>query len=409
MMPKRRMPHLAANVLLTCPRFLPTLLAALLIAATTFAATPALAIEVEADGSAAILNNNVAGARKQALLNAQRNAVEQGVGVLVDSKTVSQNFEIIRDKVLASSQGFVSRYVVLSESRSADGESYQMRIRADVSKELLQDRLSALRILHQAMGNRRVMVLYHTVNPNALERNHGANRSALQTIQSELNKAGFRLFNAEATDKVYKQIEQAARVDRPEEDLIAMALDAQADIMVRFENIAGQRGPKGGMFSAAYSTLRISVFEVSTGRQIADTQGEGKQLLRADAGPYDWEKGLADAAVKAAEPAVREAIDRIAAYYEQTQDQGFNYQIVFRGFNDEQKDLIMDFLEGTDGFKNVSELKNTVDFLEIELFTTQEASRLGRIVRAGLKEKGIQLQTVSTQRDRLIFGNAQPN
>ena len=275
----------------------------------------------------------------------------------------------------------------------------------DVAQDLLEDRLAALRILHQAMGNKRVMVVYQSDNPNALDRSHGATRTALQAIRDEFNKAGFRLFNEQATEKVYTQIERAGRVDRPVDDLVAMALDQQADMLVKFENIAGQRGPKGGLFSAAFSTIRISVFETTTGRQVADTQAEGKQLLQANAGPYDWEKGLATAAEKASRQAATEAIDKIAEYYKQIGDEGFNYLLAFRGFNDDDKDKILDYLENTPGFDNLSEKKNTIDYLEVELFSSQDASRLRRMLRAGLKEKGIELQTQSTAGNRLVFSN----
>jgi hypothetical protein len=386
----------------------PALLALILLALALLTPATLPAVEVEADGVAAVLNNNLAGARKQALLNAQRNAVEQGVGLLLDSQTVLRNLELIRDQVLTSAQGFVGRYTVLSEGPTADRQSFRVRIRADVSQELLEDRLTALRILHKAMGNKRVMVVYQSDNPNALERTHGATRTALQALRDELNKAGFRLFNEAATDKVYTQIERAARVDRPVDDLIAMALDQQADLLVRFENIAGQRGPSGGLFSAAFSTVRVSVFETTTGRQVADAMSEGKQLLQAQAGPYDWEKGLSVAAEKAARQAGSEAITKIANYYRQLGDEGFNYLLVFSGFTDDQKDLILDYLESTPGFTQLSELKNTVGYLELELFSSQEASRLRRMVRAGLKEQGIELQIQSSAGNRLVFANAKP-
>lgn len=375
-------------------------LAALLLLAPSAGAT-----EVEATGLAAILNNNMAGARNQALLNAQRNAVEQGVGMMVDSRTVSQNFEIIRDKVLTSAQGFVTHYVILDEGATPDGQSYRVKIRATVSENLLKDRLSALRILHKQMGYKRVMVVYQTDNPNALPRNHGATRSALQAIRDEFNKAGFRVFNEAATEQVYQQIGQAGGAKRPVDDLVAMALDQQADLLVRFEDIGGEKGRKGGLFSAAYATVRVSVYATATGRQVADTEAEGKQLLQANAGPYDWEKGLSYASDKAGREAAREAIDRITDYYKQVGDEGFSYLLVFRGFSDDDKDKILDFLETTPGFNRLTEKKNAVNYLEVELFSSQEASRLRRMMRAGLKDKGIDLQTQSTEGNRMIFTN----
>jgi len=368
---------------------------------------PAWGVEVEAVGTAAILGGNVSSARTQALVNAQRNAVEQGVGLILDSETVTQNFQLIKDQVLTSSQGFVTRYLVLKEGRTPDGASFQVTIKAEVARNLLEDRLAALRILHKKMGNKRVMVIYQSSNPNAMERNHGATTAALQAIRDELNQAGFRLFNPAATEQVYRQIEVAGRVDRPVDDLIAMALDQKADVFVRFENIGGKRGPQGGAFSAAYSTIRISVFDTNTGRQIADAQVEGKQLLRADAGPYDWEKGLATAAEKAAREATTEAIAKIVDYYKQVGDVGTAFLLTFRNFNDDEKDVILTFLENTPGFRQMSELKNTVDYLEVELFSGEDASRLRRLIRVGLKEKGLELQTQSTSRNRIVFSNAQ--
>lgn len=371
-----------------------------------FAAVPGVrAVPVEATGEAAIFSGNVSSARKQALINAQRNAVEQGVGLILDSQSVMANYQIIKDEVLTSSQGFVSKYTVISEGRTPDNSAYRVKIKAEVSESLLKDKLSALRILHKKMGNKRVMVIYQTDNKNALPRNHGATTSALQTLRASLNRAGFRVFNEAMTAKVYKQIERATRTDRPVDDLIAMALDQRADILVRFENVAGKRGPQGGMFSAAFSTIRVSVYDTYTGRQIADAQNEAKHLLRANAGPYDWEKGLAAASSKAAKLVADETINRIADYYKQVGDRGNAYLMVFKGFDDDQKDAILDFLENTPNFQQLSELKNTVSYLELELFSGESASRLRRIVRSGLKKKGIKLQIQFSGRNRIVFTN----
>lgn len=372
---------------------------------TSFLAPSAMAVPVEAQGQAAIFSGNVSSARKQALVNAQRNAVEQGVGLILDSKSVMSNYQLIKDEVLTSSQGYVSRYVVLSEGPTRDKSAYRVKIKAEVSKSLLEDKLSALRILHKRMGNKRVMVIYQTRNKNALPRDHGATTAALQTLRERLNRSGFRVFNEAMTERVYRQIERATRTDRPVDDLIAMALDQRADILVRFENIAGKRGPKGGMFSAAFSTIRVSVYDTATGRQIADSQTEAKHLLSAKAGPYDWEKGLAAASSKAAGQAAEETINRIADFYKQVGDRGSAYLMVFKGFDDDEKDVILDFLENTPNFQQLSELKNTIDYLELELFSGEKASRLRRIVRAGLKKKGLQLQIQFSSRNRMVFTN----
>ena len=49
-------------------------------------------LEVEAEGEAAIVGDNSNLARDQALEAAKRNAVEQGIGVLIASETLTENF-----------------------------------------------------------------------------------------------------------------------------------------------------------------------------------------------------------------------------------------------------------------------------------------------------------------------------
>lgn len=376
-----------------------------LLLVATWAGAPAYAIEVEATGIAAILSGNLGGARSQALLNAQRSAVEQGVGLILEARTSMKNFQIDMDQVFTSAKGVVTDYLVLEERKTADGASYLVKIRAQVSKAALENTLMDLGLLHKKMGNKRLMVIYRSENEHAISRKHGSTRAALQTIRNAFNDAGFRLFNEGATKEIYRQIEVAARVDRPMDDLIAMALDQQADILVSFENILGRRGAEGGQFAAAFSTIRVSVYDATSGRQIADSQNEGKVLLRPAAGGYDWEKGHSNAARKAAKKGADEVIARIAAYYQQVGDEGNGILFVFRGFDDDEKDLILDYLENTPGFQQLSELKNAPFYLEVELFSNQSASRLRRLVRRDMKKKGLSLQVQSAARNRVVFAN----
>ncbi|MCH8888558.1 MAG: hypothetical protein IIC13_18405 [SAR324 cluster bacterium] len=370
------------------------LLAALIALAS---APAALAIEVVAEGQAF--------SEKQAILNAQRNAVEQGLGLFLDSSTKIKNFKLIQDRVLSSSSGFVTSYEVVSITRTADGREVRVKIKATVARDLLKNRLMALKILHQATGRKRVMVIYKSSNPNALARNHGANRTALQAIRQALNREGFQVFNESVTAKVYRRIERAARVDRPVEDVIAMALDQKANLLVIFENIAGQRGAKGGLFSKTDSTIRISVHETSNGRQVADAEAEGIQLILANPGGKDWEKGLSSAAGKAARTAISKIIDQIIVYYRDLKQEGFNYTITFRNFNDIEIDKIVSVLENSPDFSQLTNPKFTRDYMEVGITSTQPSLRVDRILRSGMLEKGITLRREFIEGYTMIYSN----
>ena len=64
---------------------------------------------MESEGLGAIMNNDVAHARDQALDDAQRNAVEQAVGVMIWSETVVENFMLTQDVILSNTSGYVAR------------------------------------------------------------------------------------------------------------------------------------------------------------------------------------------------------------------------------------------------------------------------------------------------------------
>ncbi|MBK8013615.1 MAG: hypothetical protein IPK13_19965 [Deltaproteobacteria bacterium] len=56
---------------------------------------------VEVEGVAAIVKDDVAVARDRALDDARRKAVEQVVGTVVSSETLSENFQIVEDRIFA--------------------------------------------------------------------------------------------------------------------------------------------------------------------------------------------------------------------------------------------------------------------------------------------------------------------
>ncbi len=374
--------------------------------AFTWLPTPIFAIEIEAEGRASIHNKNTASARSQAIRNAQRNAIEQGVGVLINAKAQTQNYEIIRENILTTSEGFITKYTIVSEGAVAGDEYYQVKIKANVSQNLLKQRLSALRILHAQADQPRVMVLYRPVSPNALPRTHNMTQTSLLTMRSALNEAGFRVFDEASTAKVYRGVERAAKIDRPDEALAALALDQQADLLVLQSIVAGKRGAENGLFAAAYATVRARVISATTGRNVANASISAKQLLKPNAGPYDWELGLANAAKKAASQAADKVIGRIANTYKIQKGRGNAFVLVFRGFNDDEKDKIIDFLEGSPGFRQLSERQNTVNLLEVELFSNEKHSRLRREVRLGLRRQGIGLTIQMASRNRVVFSNA---
>jgi len=69
--------------------------------------------------------------------DALRRAIETAVGVKVDSKTLTENYVLVKDRVFTSSEGYIAGFEVLSQTQ--ENGMYIVKIRADVREELFNN------------------------------------------------------------------------------------------------------------------------------------------------------------------------------------------------------------------------------------------------------------------------------
>ena len=380
------------------PNLLPViaLVVCLLLSETVYAG-------VIGKGSAQIFNGNEGSARNQALNNALRDAVKQGVGLFLDSQTEVKNWTVIRDEIYASSRGFVTSYKVLRDEKQ-DG-AWHIEIDAEVASADIRSKLSELRILHQKMGNKRLMVIYKPNHPEAIEKNHNAVASAQSVLQSSLLESGFRVFDPQSLGLVFDNISQRGAQT---EQWVKIAGQNQVDILVEFELIASEKKPfSSSAFSAARISIQAKSYDVSTGRLMASVGTTQKQMTNARTGSYDWNNALGKAGARAGEVAADDLIRDIVSYYEAVGEIGNAYLIVFKDFEEGEEFEILEILENLEGFQSMTELTNIPLELKVEYFSSMEKSRLRRKLYLACKDKGIRLKTKELAGNRLIFVNPQ--
>jgi hypothetical protein len=137
------------------------------------------------DGDITVQAEGFGISRKDALLNAKRNAVEQGIGTILISHTEVNNFELQKDIILSKTMGSVKQYDILEEHTESDGSVF-IRINALVSLAGIKADLAALKILLESMDKPRMMVLIREVDGKAAE----------NTIISFLKDKSFELVDA---------------------------------------------------------------------------------------------------------------------------------------------------------------------------------------------------------------------
>lgn len=156
------------------------------------------------------------GANKQeALMAAKRDAIEKGIGMILLSQTEIENFMVKRDQIITKTMGAVKSYEVLKEGTAADG-SYEITIKAVLSRQAMRDDLAAFHILIESMGKPRVMVIISENNVGNEEPANNATETALISMLRDPYE--FDIVDPSVT----------ADIRRSQQKMAALAGDAQA-------------------------------------------------------------------------------------------------------------------------------------------------------------------------------------
>ena len=114
---------------------------------------------VEAEGVVAVIKGNLLATKDQALMAAQRAALEKAVGVYITGQTIVQNAAVIEENIFSRTVGYIRDFKILSETE--DGEFYKTKIFAKIKLSDVKKDLDGLGLLIKTkkVGNPRVMVL----------------------------------------------------------------------------------------------------------------------------------------------------------------------------------------------------------------------------------------------------------
>jgi len=181
-------------------------------------------------GEAAILNNDKLAAKDKATDAAKRKAVEQVTGVIVSSESLSQNFELISDKIYSKAKGYISKYSVIKEGIDPkDKGVYFVEIKATVSKEQIEKDISAIKLLYKSMGKPRFLLMIAEQNlgqktPSGWWSNAKASNSSVEsTIISNLSKKEFKFVDGATLKNKLKKYSQFKNIDAvTAKDIIAI-------------------------------------------------------------------------------------------------------------------------------------------------------------------------------------------
>ena len=354
-------------------------------------------------GTAPMMGNQ-AQARQQALQQALRAAVEQGVGTLLDSKTMVENFQVISDKIYSQASGYVNDYKVLSEGVTPDGQMYNVTIQATVSTASIKNDLRAIGILRQQVGNPRFMTVYIPQTGSSAYRNSRAVRAAEQAINGVFARKGFVVLDRMFINNVYNEIEQAGRIDIDMDDLSALALKYRADLLLVFDvHVGVKRGGQSRYFGGVNVEVDLRAVAPATADLIAQKHGDLYVRTKKIAGDYYENMMPAKAADRVAKAVANALIGDTLAYFERQVHGGTRFDIWFRNFSEDEIYTIYDVIENLPGVKNVYVRQQTPGNFQIDVNFQGKKFDFQRSLYRALKNKGIAFQTQQSKGNRLLF------
>jgi hypothetical protein len=364
--------------------------------------------EVLVNSSAKIYNADINHAKEQALKNVLHEALKKTMGNLLDVKTISYNYEVIKNQIYRFNSKYILDYKVLRAEHNSKKKLYEIIITANVDDVKIRQKLETLRILQKRLKKKRLLVLYHNRAPEAVPRKNSAVTSALAAVQQTFAEQSFSTFSEQTQRQIYRSLEQENIVGRPVDSLIALALNYNADVLVLIGMYDGPLKKQLGAFYRVSVVVTFSIYDTSSGQQIAETNVEATEFSVKKPSELKRDMLLGIAGRHASLENVRLTTEHINHFYNKSGDIGNGFSLIFSGYSPRRENLIIDYLENNADFRDLTELKNTFGYLGLEVLSLKRKSVLRRKISSDLLELEIETANKSIAGNNLFFINPNP-
>ena len=265
-------------------------------------------VVVTVEGMGAIIAGDKAKAEEDAVNDALRNAVEQVVGMHVESQTLVDNFVVVQDRILSRTRGFVSAYRVVS--REEEPDLIRVKVEATVKEADLVSDLDAIGLLMARKNYPRLLVL---IDEQIFLDEGGEERepttvdasTTAGALLSALRPKGFRFVDpgVVAAGTEANMLSSALQGNAAEAVRIGRAYQADVILLGRAISRRGTIPYGGGGLVSMQSVVNVQAIRADTGEIFARADESAPQVGNS---PLD-----------AAHGALRKAVERLAPRLEQ--------------------------------------------------------------------------------------------
>jgi hypothetical protein len=265
------------------------------------------------------------GANKQeALMAAKRDAIEKGIGMILLSQTEIENFMVKRDQIVTKTMGAVKSYDVLKEGAAADG-SYEMRIKAVLSRQTMRDDLAAFQILIESMDKPRIMVIINENNVGNNEPSNAATETAI--IKFLRDPYEFEIVDPNISADIKKSQQKLAALDGDAKAAAAIGAQYGAEVILTGSAVSreasGMSANLGGMVSVQ-GDVTLKAINCTNARIIGTASGHGAAVHIAPNTAGN------NALEKAGNKAVKDLLDVIIKEWQNQLNNGISVRVTVK-------------------------------------------------------------------------------
>ncbi len=194
------------------------------------------------------------GADKDAAIqDALRTAVEKGAGQFIHSQTETQDYQVVLDKILSKSAGFVKHYDVVKVTSAADG-IVTVKVTAEVAVKAVATEWGEIQILLHQKGKPRLMVVIgEKVDADVREDSIVASE-----VEKQLLKNDFPLVDKAQLTEIQKREMQEASFGSDMSRIVAIGKQFGAELVIAGSAIA-EYGSQEQLYGVPVSMYGASV------------------------------------------------------------------------------------------------------------------------------------------------------
>lgn len=331
---------------------------------------------------------------REALMAAQRKAVEKGVGVLVDSRSLAENMMLVEDKIYTKARGYVEHYTVISERKLADG-NWKVVIRCEVGEEKIKHTLMALGILRDKMGNPRIMVIYDpSITDGIPQTYHPVVSEAYDGIVEHLTEREFPVVGKRVFDQSI--LNEFAPSQNRYRKAVELGLRKKAEYILVYNIKPGDK-ESTNIFKKGWVMISAKIINTSSGQILAN---QNKKVMGVDKDSIDF--AFRKAGRKAGKLTARFLEYKLVKRW--PGDTVSGRVVVLEVVNIRDFSLLVEFkaqLKNASGVSNILQRNSTPNTTEYEITYVGDIDTLKENVFAILKKMGLKPKIPVTAGDRL--------